>query len=29
LLFGIAGGLLLLGGIGLGVYATLMGRSKS
>jgi hypothetical protein len=29
LLLGIAGGLLLLGGIGLGVYATLMGRARS
>ena len=29
LILGIAGGLLLLGGIGLGVYATLMGRSRS
>jgi hypothetical protein len=29
LLLGIAGGLLLLGGIGLGVYATLMGRSRT
>jgi hypothetical protein len=28
LLLGVAGGLLLLGGIGLGVYATLMGRSS-
>jgi len=28
LLLGIAGGLLLLGGIGLGIYAALMGRSR-
>ena len=29
LLLGVAGGLLLLGGVGLGVYATLIGRSKT
>lgn len=29
LLLGVAGGLLLLGGIGLGVYAALMGRARS
>jgi hypothetical protein len=29
LLLGVAGGLLLLGGVGLGVYATLSGRSKN
>ncbi len=29
LLLGIAGGVLLLGGIGLGVYAALMGRTRS
>ena len=29
LILGVAGGLLLLGGIGLGVYAALMGRARS